>query len=119
MERLENFKQRERNRQNRKRRPIIAMGCEGNNKTEGIYFKNFNSRKCIIKFSTGNSIDPVGIFNDLIKFLNNDIGREDEDKYYVVLDTDVNQDKQGQIDKVKKIATNKNIRWENRYGKEN
>ncbi len=91
MGRLESFKQRGRNRQNRKRRPIIVIGCEGNNKTEEIYFKNFNSRKCIIKFSTGNSTDPVGIVNDLIKFIDNEIGREDDDKYYVVLDTDEKQ----------------------------
>ena len=107
MGRLESFKQRGRNRQNRKRRPIIVIGCEGNNKTEEIYFKNFNSRKCIIKFSTGNSTDPVGIANDLIKFIDNEIGRENDDKYYVVLDTDVNQDKQSQIDKAKKILKQK------------
>ena len=104
MGRLESFKQRGRNRQNRKRKPITVIGCEGNNETEEIYFKNFNSRKCIIKFSTGNSTDPVGIVKDLIKFIDNEIGREDDDKYYVVLDTDVNQDKQSQIDKAKKLA---------------
>ena len=75
MGRLESFKQRGRNRQNRKRRPIIVIGCEGNNKTEETYFKNFNSRKCIIKLSTGNSTDPVGIVKDLIKFIDNKIGR--------------------------------------------
>ena len=88
MGRLESFKQRGRNRQNRKRRPIIVMGCEGNNKTEEIYFKNFNSRKCIIKFSTGNKTDPVGIVSDVLNFIDKEIGREDDDKYYVVLDTD-------------------------------
>ena len=39
MGRLESFKQRGRNRQNRKRRPIIVIGCEGNNKTEEIGVK--------------------------------------------------------------------------------
>ena len=37
----------------------MAIGCEGKNKTEKIYLKNFASRECIIKFSTGNSTDPV------------------------------------------------------------
>ena len=111
MGRLESFKQRGRNRQNRKRRPIIVIGCEGNNKTEEIYFRNFNSRKCIIKFSTGNSTDPVGIVNDLIKFIDNEIGREDGDKYYVVLDTDVNQDKQSQIDKAKALAIKNGVEF--------
>ena len=69
MGRLEGFKQRGRNRQSRKRNPIIVIGCEGANKTEEIYFKNFNTRRCIIKFSTGNSTDPVGIVKDLIKFI--------------------------------------------------
>ena len=32
--RLENFKQRGRSRQNRKRIPIIVIGCEGNNKRD-------------------------------------------------------------------------------------
>lgn len=111
MGRLESFRQRGRNRQNRKRRPIIVIGCEGNNKTEEIYFKNFNSRKCIIKFSTGNSTDPVGIVKDLIKFIDNEIGREDGDKYYVILDTDVNQNKQSQIDKAKKKALDNGVEF--------
>ncbi len=111
MGRLEGFKQRGRNRQSRQRNPIIVIGCEGANKTEEIYFRNFNSRKCIIKFSTGNSTDPVGIVNDLIKFIDNEIGREDGDKYYVVLDTDVNQDKQSQIDKAKALAIKNGVEF--------
>lgn len=94
MGRLENFKQRGRNRATKKRNSSVVIACEGNNKTEEVYFKNFNSRKCIIRFSTGNSTEPVGIVNDLLKFIDNDIGRETNDQYYVVLDTDVNQDKQ-------------------------
>lgn len=111
MGRLESFKQRGRNRQNRKRRSIIVIGCEGNNKTEEIYFKNFNSRKCIIKFSTGKNTDPVGIVNDLIKFIDNEIEREEDDKYFAVLDTDVNQDKQSQIDTAKKLAMENGVEF--------
>lgn len=111
MGRLENFKQRERNRANKKRNPFVVIACEGKNKTEEVYFKNFNSRKCIIRFSTGNSTDPVGIVNDLLKFINNDIGRETNDKYYVVLDTDVNQDKQNKIDEAKRIASENGVEF--------
>ena len=111
MGRLESFKQRGRNKQNRNRRTIIVIGCEGNNKTEEIYFKNFNSRRCIIKFSTGNSTDPVGIVNDLIKFVDDGIGREDDDKYYVILDTDINQNKQRQIDKAKRLALDNGVQF--------
>lgn len=111
MGRLENLKPRGRNRQSRKRNSIIVIGCEGKNKTEEIYFKNFNSRQCIIKFSTGNSTDPVGIVKDLIRFIENDIGREKDDKYYVVIDTDINQNKQSQIDKARELAIENGVEF--------
>ncbi len=111
MGRLENLKPRGRNRQSRKRNSIIVIGCEGKNKTEEIYFKNFNSRQCIIKFSTGNSTDPVGIVKDLIRFIENDIGKEKDDKYYVVIDTDINQNKQSQIDKARELAIENGVEF--------
>lgn len=111
MGRLESLNPRGRNRQSRKRNSIIVIGCEGKNKTEEIYFKNFNSRQCIIKFSTGNSTDPVGIVKDLIRFIENDIGREKDDKYYVVIDTDINQNKRSQIDKAKKLAIKNGVEF--------
>ena len=104
MGRLDNFKTRDRNRGNRPRNPLIVIGCEGNNKTEEIYFKNYNSKKCMIRFSKGNCTDPVGIVDDLVKFINNEIGREENDKYYAVFDTDVNKGIQSQIDEAKNIA---------------
>lgn len=111
MGRLENLKPRGRNRQSRKRNSIIVIGCEGKNKTEEIYFKNFNSRQCIINFSTGNSTDPVGIVKDLIRFIENDIGKEKDDKYYVVIDTDINQNKQSQIDKARELAIENGVEF--------
>ena len=104
MGRIENFKTRGRNRENKQRNPIIAIACEGNNKTEETYYRNFNSKKCIIRFSKGNSTDPVGIVKDLLNFINTEIGREEKDKYYAVFDTDVNQNKQAQIEEAKKLA---------------
>ena len=101
---MRKFEQRRRNKASRKRNPFIIIGCEGKNKTEKIYFKNFNSRKCIIKFSKGNSTDPVGIVQDLINFMDNDVGREENDRVYAVLDTDVNTEKQQQIEDAKKLA---------------
>lgn len=109
MGRLENFKTRGRNRENRKRKSLVVIGCEGNNKTEEIYFKNYNSKDCMIKFSKGNSTDPVGIVNDVVKFIKNEIGKEDEDKYYVVFDTDINKGLQSEINKAKEIAKENNI----------
>lgn len=104
MGRLERYKPRGRNRNSKSRNPLIIIACEGKNKTEENYFKNYNSRKCIIRFSKGNSTDPVGIVNDLIKFINAEVGRESGDKYYAVFDTDVNKNLQSQIDEAKSIA---------------
>ncbi len=104
MGRIDNFKTRGRNRENRPRNPIVVIACEGKNKTEETYFKNFNNRKCIIKFSKGNKTDPVGILTDLIKFIDTEIGREEKDKYYAVFDTDVNKGIQSKIDEAKVIA---------------
>ena len=104
MGRIDNFRTRERNRGNRQRNPLIIIGCEGKNKTEKTYFKNFNSRKCIIKFSKGNSTDPVGIVKDLLKFIDTEIEREENDKYYAIFDTDVSKGLQNQINEAKKLA---------------
>lgn len=101
---INDFKTRGRDRANRTRNSLVVIACEGKNKTEETYFKNFKSKKCIIKFSKGNSTDPVGIVNDLIKFIDTEIGREENDKYYAVFDTDVNKNIQNQIDEAKLIA---------------
>ena len=102
MRRLE---QRRRNTEQRKRNPFVIIGCEGKNKTEKLYFKNFNSRQCMIKFSKGNSTDPKGIVEDVIRFIkNNQIELEENDKVYAVFDTDVGQNKQQQIEEAKRLA---------------
>lgn len=104
------LEQRMRNRNQRKRQSLVAIGCEGRNKTETIYFKNFSSRKCIIKFSTGSHTNPVGMANDLVRFIeNNDISTKYGDKIYLLIDTDVNQNKQVQINKAKEICIKNGI----------
>lgn len=99
-----------RNRNNRKRKSIVAIKCEGKNKTERTYLKNYSTRECILKFSTGNATDPVGMAEDLIRFIKNeDISSEYGDKIYLLLDTDVNQNKQQQIEDAKNICDKNNI----------
>lgn len=109
MGRIERYKPRGRNKNNRKRNSLIVIACEGKNKTEEIYFRNYNSRKCIIKFSSGNNTDPIGIVTDLVKFIKKEIEQEVGDKYYAVFDTDVNKNLQIQIDEAKRIAEKNNI----------
>lgn len=103
------FSQRKRNSASRNRNPFIIIGCEGKNKTEKLYFKNFNNRKCIIKFSKGNSTDPKGIVQDLINYVNSEIDREKNDKVYAVFDTDVKQNKQAKIEEAKKLANENGV----------
>lgn len=99
------LEQRKRNRNERKRKSVIVIGCEGKNKTETNYFRNFSSRKCVIKFSTGRHTDPVGMVKDLIEYIRNeDISIEYGDKIYLLLDTDINQNKQSQIEDAKKMC---------------
>ena len=102
--------QRKRNTNKRKRKSIVVIACEGNNETETNYFKNFSNRNCIIKFSTGRHTDPLGMVNDLINYIKKeDIKTEYGDKMYLLMDTDVNQNKQKQIDEVKKICVQNDI----------
>lgn len=99
-----------RNKANRRTKSIVAIGCEGKNKTESIYFKNFSSRECIIKFSTGNSTDPVGMANNLVNFIQQeDIKKEYGDVIYLLIDTDMNITKQKQIDEAKIICNKHGI----------
>lgn len=104
------LEQRKRNCNKRQRKSIVAIGCEGKNKTETIYLKNFSSRECIIKFSTGNHTDPVGMAKDLINYINEeDIKTEYGDKIYLLIDTDINKKKQEQINKAKAICEKNGI----------
>lgn len=103
---MEKLKQRGRNRKQRERKSFIVIKCEGDNETEQIYFKNFRTRdSIIIKFSDGNSTDPVGMANELVSFIGDeDISSENGDKIYLLIDTDVNANKQKQIDDAKEIC---------------
>lgn len=102
--------QRKRNQNQRRTKSVVAIGCEGKNKTETIYFKNFISRECIIKFSTGIHTDPIGMANDLVDFIGKeDIKSEYGDKIYLLIDTDVNENKQDQINEAKEICTKQGI----------
>lgn len=102
--------QRKRNSNKRKTKSIVVIGCEGKNKTETTYFNNYLSRECIIKFSTGIHTNPEGMANDLVDYLKaKDMGANYGDKVYLILDTDVNENKQEQIDRAKEICDKNNI----------
>lgn len=61
----------QRNRKNRRTKENILFEFEGNNKTEEIYFSNFQKREnpYNIKFAYGHDTDPVGMINSLISYM--------------------------------------------------
>lgn len=104
------LEQRKRNFNNRSRNSVVAIGCEGKNKTETKYLKNFSNRECVVRFSTGIHTDPIGMAKDLVYYIKEkDISVNYGDKIYLLIDTDVNQNKQEQINEVKKICKDNGI----------
>lgn len=104
------LEKRQRNKENRKRKSFVVIACEGKNKTETIYFNNYSNKECIIKFATGVHTNPLGMAKDLVKYMNNeDIRSEYGDKAYLLIDTDINENKKEQIKKAKEICEKNGI----------
>ena len=94
-----------------KKKPLIVICSEGGKKSsEYYYFRNFTNRDLRIQFSTGNSTDPKGMLEDLLKYIHNeDIASEDNCKIFLVLDTDLNEKRINEIKEIKSICTDNNI----------
>lgn len=90
----------------------ILISVEGNNKTEKLYFSNFDNGKkdYSISFAKGNYTDPF----HLVKILISEIKRigmdlNNGDKAYCVFDTDMDYQKNDIIKMAKELATKNNI----------
>ena len=102
----------QRNRKNRKTKENILFEFEGNNKTEEIYFRNFQERgnPYNIKFAYGHDTNPVGMVKSLISYMKKeDISIENDDKIYCVFDADIDPNKQKRIDEAIKLASENGI----------
>lgn len=102
----------QRNRRIRKTKENVLFEFEGKNKTEEIYFKNFQKRDnpYNIKFAYGQDTDPVGMVKSLIDYMKKeDIGPENGDKIYCVFDTDVDKNKQKIINEAIRLALENKI----------
>lgn len=86
----------------KKKKPLILICTEGGKKSsEYLYFRHFASRDLRIQFSSGNSTDPEGMLEDLINYINNeDIKSEDECKIFLVIDTDLNENRIKKIEEI-------------------
>lgn len=102
----------QRNRKNRRTKENILFEFEGKNKTEEIYFRNFQKRTnpYNLKFAYGNDTDPVSMVKSLISYMKKeDISTENDDKIYCVFDADIDIKKQKRIDEAKKLALENGI----------
>jgi hypothetical protein len=87
----------------KERKPLIVICSEGGKKSsEYYYFRNFATRDLRIQFPTGNSTDPEGMLQDLLKYMDNeDIKSEDDCKIYFIIDTDLDNNR---IQRIKEYA---------------
>lgn len=94
-----------------KKKPLIVVCSEGGKKSsEYYYFRNYTSRNLRIQFSTGNSTDPKGMLEDLIKYIHNeDIASEDNCRIFLVLDTDLNEKRISEIKEIEQKCIDNNI----------
>ena len=94
-----------------KKKPLIVICSEGGKKSsEYYYFRNHTNRDLRIQFSTGNSTDPKGMLDDLLKYIRNeDITSEDNCRIFLVLDTDLDERRISEIKKIEQECIDNNI----------
>lgn len=94
-----------------KKKPLIVICSEGGKKSsEYYYFRNRTNRDLRIQFSTGNSTDPKGMLEDLLKYIRNeDIASEDNCRIFLVLDTDLDERRISEIKEIEQECIDNNI----------
>lgn len=94
-----------------KKKPLIVICSEGGKKSsEYYYFRNHTNRDLRIQFSTGNSTDPKGMLEDLLKYIHNeDIVSEDNCRIFLVLDTDLDEKRISEIKEIGQKCIDNNI----------
>lgn len=94
-----------------KKKPLIVICSEGGKKSsEYYYFRNHTNRDLRIQFSTGNSTDPKGMLDDLLKYIRNeDIASEDNCRIFLVLDTDLAERRISEIKEIEQECIDNNI----------
>ena len=95
----------------KQKRPLIVICSEGGMKSsEYYYFRNYRTRDLRIQFSTGNATDPKGMLDDLLKYIQKeDIKSEDNVRIFLVLDTDLLDKKINEIKNLKEKCLENNI----------
>lgn len=94
-------RQKKRRTNSREERKLILLGVEGKNRSEFLYFKNFNSlqKKYCIKKVPGNNTHLQGIINEMKTHIKNH-GLSDGDLLCCLFDMDFNKNKMKDIQKI-------------------
>ena len=106
------FEDKKRDTLKRKRKPLMFISLEGNNKTEKLYLKALNNdnNKYALVFTPGRESDPINMYKSLKKTIKESFNEDDGDKAYCICDRDFEVYK---LDKLMKIrqdkTTEKNI----------
>lgn len=96
----------------RKTKNKIIIAVEGANKTEKIYFDNFDDGKkdYSITIAKGNDTDPLKLVKSLYKEINKlGVDLSNGDKAFCVFDTDVDINKNRIINEAREYVKDKNI----------
>ncbi len=97
----------------RKQKSKILIAAEGKNKTEKIYFSNFEDGKKSynITFARGNNTDPLKLVKMLIKEIDElKLDLQDDDAAFCIFDTDVDPIKNKIIEEAFQLAKKHNIK---------
>lgn len=100
------------NHPTRKRKKIIIVGTEGNNKTESLYLRNLEKTQEAYHFifASGNETDPVKILRNTInKAKTEGISLKHGDLAISIFDLDLDNSKKDQLYHAKDISAKSNV----------
>jgi hypothetical protein len=91
----------------RKRKPVMFISLEGNNKTEKLYLLSLNKdtgEKYALQFTSGRETDLRNMWQSLHDLMLDAFNQEDEDKAYCICDSDFEPYKIGRIRDIRRTA---------------
>jgi len=91
----------------RKRKPVMFISLEGNNKTEKYYLISLNKdtgEKYALQFTSGRETDLRNMWQSLHDLMRESFSQEDEDKAYCVCDSDFEPYKLDRIREIRRSA---------------
>ena len=93
------FRDKSRGKPQRKRKPVVLLIAEGQNKTEKLYFQHFSTpeSKYAVKVVSRGETDPQGMLDSLQReCMENDVSAKD-DIAGIILDLDCNEERAKQL----------------------